>query len=80
MNKNMLFNLILAVMIVITVVALGAIGETRLDVYISLFTLEYFVGLAILRPRRRTLDFLAIVLLITFIIIVGIRVVEVILK
>lgn len=78
MNKNMLFNLILAVMIIITVTALGAIGESRLDVYISLFTLEYFIGLAVLRPRRRTLDFLAIALLIIFIIIVGIRIIEVI--
>ncbi|MEM0232551.1 MAG: hypothetical protein QXL22_00870 [Candidatus Nezhaarchaeales archaeon] len=79
MNKNMLFNLVLSAMIIITVVVLGAIGETRLDVYISLFTLEYFIGLAVLRPRRRTLDFLAISLLVVFIIIVGIRVVEIIL-
>lgn len=78
MNKNVLFNLILAIMIITTVVALGAIGETRLDVYISLFTLEYFIGLAVLRPRRITLDFLAIALLIIFIIIVGIRIIEVI--
>lgn len=78
MNKNMLFNLVLAVMIIITVVALGAIGEMRIDVYISLFTLEYFVGLAILRPRRRTIDFLAVTLLIIFFIIVGMRVAEII--
>ncbi|MEM0111778.1 MAG: hypothetical protein QXK90_03320 [Candidatus Parvarchaeota archaeon] len=79
MNKNLLFNIILAVMIIVTVAALAAIGEMRLDVYISLFTLEYFVGIAVLRPRRRAQDFLAIALLIIFLVIVGIRVAEIIL-
>ncbi|MEM2153001.1 MAG: hypothetical protein QXI27_04410 [Nitrososphaerota archaeon] len=79
MNKNLSFNIILAIMIIVTVVALAAIGEMRLDVYISLFTLEYFVGIAVLRPRRRAQDFLAIALLIIFLVIVGIRVAEIIL-
>jgi len=79
MNKNALFNLVLGFMIVITVAALGALGEMRLDAYVSMFTLEYFIGLTILRPRRRIKDFLAAALLVTFFIIVGIRAAEIIL-
>lgn len=79
MNKNLLFNLILGAMITLTVPILGALGEMRLDAYISMFALEYFVAMAVLRPRRRTIDLLAIILLSIFFIIVGVRVIEILL-
>jgi len=79
MNRSLLFNIVLAAMIVVTVAALGALSEERLDVYVSFFTLEYLVGLTLLRPRRRTIDFLAITLLAAFLVIAGIRVAEVVL-
>ena len=63
MNKNLLFNLVLGGMIALTVPILGALGETRLDAYVSMFTLEYFIATAILRPRRRIKDILALSLI-----------------
>jgi len=77
MDKNMFFNILLAFMIFITVPSLTALGERRIDVYISMFTLEYFIALSVLRPRRRFKDILAYTLLIAFTIIVTIRVLEV---
>ena len=79
MNKNLLFNLVLGGMIALTVPILGAVGETRLDAYVSMFTLEYFIATAILRPRRRIKDILALILLIIFSLIVGFRVAEILL-
>ena len=77
MNKNLLFNLVLGAMIVATVPSLAALGESRLDAYVSMFTLEYFVALAVLRPRRRIRDILAWILLAIFSIIVGFRIMEI---
>ena len=79
MNKNLLFNIVLGGMITLTVPILGALGETRLDAYVSMFTLEYFIATAILRPRRRIKDVLALILLIIFFFIVGVRVAEILL-
>ena len=79
MNKNLLFNMVLGGMITLTVPILGALGETRLDAYVSMFTLEYFIATAILRPRRRIKDVLALILLIIFFFIVGVRVAEILL-
>ena len=78
MDKNILFNIVLGSMIVPTVAILSALGEARLDVYVSMYTLEYFVAKAILRPRRRFFDVLGLLLLTAFSIIVGIRVWEII--
>lgn len=77
MNKNALFNLVLGAMIAVTVPVLAALGESRLDAYVSIFTLEYFVSLTVIRPRRRTRDFLAGALLAVFFLIVGFRVAEI---
>ena len=79
MNKNLLFNIVLGGMITLTVPILGALGETRLDAYVSMFTLEYFIATAILRPRRRIKDILALILLMIFFFIVGVRVAEILL-
>jgi hypothetical protein len=77
MDKNILFNIVLGSMIVPTVAILSALGEARLDVYVSMYTLEYFVAKAVLRPRRRFFDVLGLLLLTVFSIIVGVRVWEI---
>jgi hypothetical protein len=42
-----------------------------------MYTLEYFVAKAVLRPRRRFVDALGLLLLTAFSIIVGVRVWEI---
>ena len=53
MDRHILFVLLLAVFFLFTVVIFATIGEGRLDVCISVFTIEYLVLVEILRPRRR---------------------------
>jgi len=64
----------------VAVSALAALNESRLDVYVSVFTLIYFAATAVFRPRRRTWDFLALALLAAFTYIVAVRVLEILLK
>ncbi len=80
LDRNIIFNIILGAMITLTVPALSALGEARLDAYISIFTLEYFAALAILRPRRRFIDLIAIALLSAFTMIVALRVMEILMR
>jgi hypothetical protein len=77
MDKNILFNIVLGSMIVSTVAVFSGLGERRLDLYVSMYTLEYFVSKAILRPRRRFFDVLGLVLFITFSAIVSLKVWEI---
>jgi hypothetical protein len=77
MDKNILFNIVLGFMIVSTASILSGLGEMRLDVYLSMYTLEYFVAKAVLRPRRRFFDVLGLVLFLVFSIIVCFRVWEI---
>jgi hypothetical protein len=70
----------LALLITVAVSALAALNESRLDVYVSMFTLIYFAATAVFRPRRRTWDFLALALLAAFTYIVAVRVLEILLK
>ena len=78
MNRNHLFNLLLALLITVTVPFLSALGENRVDAYVSLFILEYFVLSSILRPRRiMGRDYLAAILFIIFMVIVAYRVMQV---
>lgn len=77
LDKNILFNIMLAVLILMTVPSMAALGTNSLDVYVSMFTLEYFVCMAVFRPRRRTLDFVAIALFTAFSVIVGLKVWEI---
>jgi hypothetical protein len=64
----------------VAVSAFAALNESRLDVYVSMFTLIYFASTAVFRPRRRTWDFLALALLAAFTYVVAVRVLEVLLK
>jgi hypothetical protein len=72
-----LFNIVLATLYAITIPSLAALGERSLDVYVSMFTLEYFICLAILRPRRLVKDFIAVALFIAFAVAVAYRIMEV---
>lgn len=80
LDKNLLFNILLALFISLTVPVLAALNERRIDVYLSLYTLEYLVLLAVLRPRRKCRDFIAVALFMTFMIIVALRVLEILLS
>ena len=76
-DKNFVFALVLGVLITLTVPTLAALGEHRLDVYVSLFTLEYFAAKGILRPRLKARDPIAPILLAIFFFIVAMRIMEV---
>ena len=80
LDRNHLFNLVLALLVALTVPSLAALKEGRLDVYVSMFTLEYFVCLAVLRPRRRFFDVLAVALFLAFAYAVALRVLEVLMR
>jgi len=77
MHKNHLSSLIFSCLALFTVPILWFLGENRLDVYISMYTLEYFVVKAVFNPRRVTRDCLAAALFIIFAVIVSNRVLQV---
>lgn len=76
-DRSRLANTLLALMVALTVSTLWALGEERLDAYIAMYTLEYTVVKAVLRPARRGRDWLHAALLAAFTIAVGFRVAEV---
>ena len=85
MDRHILFVLLLAVFFLFTVVILAAMGQTRLDVYIAVFTIEYLALVEILRPRRRFvtalgLDPVALGLVIIFGLIVTRKVLEILVR
>ena len=80
MDRNHLHIILLAILITMATSSLAALSESRLDAYISVFTLIYFASIAIIRPRRRTIDFLSIALLAVFSYIVALKVMEVLIK
>ena len=77
LEKDKLFNVLLAALYAVTVSSLAAIGEQRFDAYFSLLTLEYAVLYALLRPKRRWRELLLPVLLAIFAYFVALRVLEV---
>ena len=82
MDRHILFVLLLAVFFLFTVVILAAMGQTRLDVCMAVFTIEYLALVEILRPRRRFmtalgLDPVGLGLVIIFGLIVTRKVVEI---
>jgi hypothetical protein len=78
MDKNKTYLTSLSALLLSTVVILSALGEARLDVYISLFTVEYFAVSALFQPRRRFFDVLGGALFLIFSFIVGIKIWEII--
>jgi len=80
LDRNRLHLIFLASLITVATSVLAALGENRLDAYVSVFTLIYFALTAVFRPRRRTLDFLALMLLAAFSYIVAVKILEVLVK
>jgi len=82
MDRHILFIILLATFLLFTVVIFVAAGEVRVDVYMSVFTIEYLALVEILRPRRKLitplrLDPVGLGLFIIFCIIVTKKVVEI---
>ena len=75
MDKHKHYIVTLASLLFSTVTALAALREPRLELYVSLFTVGYFVVSAVFRPRRRWVDMVGIILFIAFSLIVAFRVV-----
>ena len=55
MDRHILFVILLAAFLLFTVAIFAGAGEQRLEVYISVFTIEYLALIEILRPRRKLL-------------------------
>jgi len=80
LDKRRTYILTLAFFLLASTVALNALNESRLDAYISFFTIDYFVASAIFRPRRRTFDFVGAALFAAFVFIVTLKVTEILAK
>ncbi|MCC6051907.1 MAG: hypothetical protein LM585_01545 [Fervidicoccaceae archaeon] len=76
--RALLFNAILPLGYGLIVMGLGFLGESRLDAYLSLLTLWYFVLYLIIRPPRRTYDLLGLGLLAMFFYFVTLRILSII--
>ena len=70
MDKQKQYVVILGGLLMATVVAMSALGEARLDVYVSLFTVCYFAASALFQPRRRFPDIVGGALFLVFGVIV----------
>jgi len=79
LDKHKLYIVSLASLLFLTVVAFAALKEARLDVYVSLFTVSYFVALAVFHPRRRGPDVVSFALFIAFSLIVAFKVADILL-
>jgi hypothetical protein len=78
LDKQKQYLVSLCGLLMATVVSLAALNESRLDVYISLFTVCYFAATALFQPRKRTFDFIGGSLFLVFCIIVVQKVLEII--
>ena len=70
MDRHKQYISVLALLLLLTVVALSALGEQNIEVYVSLFAVSYFAAAALFRPRRKTLDFVGGALFLAFCVIV----------
>lgn len=77
MDRHKLYLLTLSLVLLSTVVVLAALRENRLDVYVSLFTLEYFTTSVVYSPKRRTIDLLGIILFTVFSFIIALKIIEI---
>ncbi|MDH5807389.1 MAG: hypothetical protein QXW62_05865 [Candidatus Methanomethylicaceae archaeon] len=80
MDRKSLYLISLILFITIATSSLAALGENRIDVYLSIFIIIYFTLTSIFRPRKRTFDFLAMALLAIFFYIVAIKIMEILIK
>ena len=77
MDRHSLYLITLALLIVAATLALAALNESRLDVYLAVLAIIYFALLEIFRPRRRMWDLPAAALIIAFSYIVALKVMQV---
>ncbi len=77
MDKHKIYIFTLTLTVLSIVVLLAALKETKLDVYLSIYTVCYFFTSALFRPRRRIGDIVGGGLFAVFCVIVGFRVVEI---
>ena len=77
MDKNRGYLLFLGFALVATQLLLALLGENRLEVYVSLFTVDYFAASALYRPRLRRFDYLGAALFTVFCITVALKVWEI---
>lgn len=78
MDKQKQYATALCGLLMATVVSLSALGEARLEVYVSLFTVCYFAAAALFQPRRRFYDIVGGTLLLVFAFIVAQKILEII--
>lgn len=78
-DKHQLYIVILCSLLLVTVVALSAVKEQRLEVYVSLFTVTYLATSILFRPRRRWRDIVGASLFTVFSYIVATKVMEILL-
>ena len=79
LDRHKLYVVVLCFLLMMTVVGLSVLGEQRLEVYISLFTVCYFASSALFRPRRRWFDLVGSALFLVFSYIVAVKVLEILL-
>lgn len=79
MDKHKAYVVGLASLLFSTIGGLAALKEARLDLYMSLFTVSYFVTSAVFRPRRRGPDVVGVILFITFSLIMAFKVADILL-
>jgi hypothetical protein len=74
LERQRLYLLSLAFLMLVPTPWLYAIGGITLDEYISVYVIAYFATSAVFRPRRRIFDFVGLGLFIIFCVIVAMRV------
>lgn len=77
LDKQKQYVVVLGGLLMATIVSLSALGEARLDVYVSLFTVCYFAASALYQPRRRFFDLVGGALFLVFCVIVLQKVLEI---
>ncbi|MEM3680025.1 MAG: hypothetical protein QW341_06030 [Candidatus Bathyarchaeia archaeon] len=77
MDRHTIYLATITIFFTVSVSTLAALGESRLDVYFSVYTLEYFTLAALFRPRRRGRDFLGVALFIGFSYVVALKIIKI---
>lgn len=78
LDKQKQYIITLFILMGLTTISLSALGETRLEVYLSLFTVSYFASTALFQPRKRFFDFVGGGLFVVFGYIVALKIWEIV--
>ncbi len=77
LDKQKLHTVGMSLALMVSTVSLIALGEARIEVYFSIFTVCYFALAGLFRPRRRTFDIVGVILIIEFGMIVTRKILEI---